>query len=173
MATKKKNKTTTIMDREQLEGAMTQRTLHWVKRQKLAAVMNLKLAEIRENYEAMFAELDAGIEALDADMQAWAALHQDEFAARKSIELLNGTIGFRTCPPAVKTLRGVRAEDCVRLIEDAGDDYGILRVRTDLDRETILAKAGEIGPETLETYGLRIEQSEKFYIESKEDGPNE
>ena len=169
MATKKKTKPTTIMNREQLESAMTERTLHWVKRAKLAAIMNQKLAEIRENYEAMFAEFDERIGAIDADIEAWGALHPAEFAPRKSIDLLNGTIGFRTCPPAVKTLRGVRVEDAIRLIEETGDDYGILRVRTDLDREAILSKAEEIGEELLKSYGLRIEQAERFFIESREE----
>lgn len=167
----KKKTPTTIMSREQLEASMTSRTLHWVKRQKLAATMNQKLAEIRENYEAMFAELDEHLKAIDADIEAWSTLNPDAFGDRKSLELLNGTIGFRTGQPALKPLKGVRWDDVMMCLNCRGRQF--IRITEEPDKALLLANRDELGESGLAELGLRVEQAERFFIESREDKTNE
>lgn len=168
MARKKTPAPTTIATRDELEARMTLRTQRFVERQRLAATLNKKLADIRANYEEMFARLDAEIAAADADLEAWAALHPSEFARRRSIDLLNGTLGYRTCPPAVKTRRGVRVDDAVRLLVDA-NRMDLVAQRITLNKDAILDEANRAGADVVAPYGLRIVQDEKFYIESRTD----
>ncbi len=159
--------TTTIRNREELETRMGDHARVAIERMKLAAAMNKKLADVRELYEAMFAELDDEIERTAADLEAWAVLHPADFGERKSIELTHGTLGFRTGQPALKPLKGVRWDDVLTLL---AQHPGYLRTIMQPDKEAILADRDALGAEGLGALGLRVEQAQRFYVEPRIEG---
>ncbi|MDD5705089.1 MAG: host-nuclease inhibitor Gam family protein [Kiritimatiellae bacterium] len=162
---KKKPTTTPIATRDDLESRMADYAGAAIKRLDLAAQMNAKLAEVRANYEAMFAKLDVSMQKSQADMQAWAVLHPAEFAAKKSLELVHGTLGFRTGQPALKPIKGVRWEDVQNILASGHRDY--IRLSEEIAKDLILADRDSLGDDGLAALGLRVEQSERFFVDPK------
>jgi phage host-nuclease inhibitor protein Gam len=162
---KKAKNTTTIGTREELEARMGDLARRTIERTKLAAGMNAKLAEIRVNYEARFAELDQETESILADLEAWAALHGGEFGAKRSLELVHGVLGFRTGNPALKPLKGVRWEDVMALLQCRARQY--IRVTEEPDKALLLADRDALGADGLAQLGLRVEQADRFYAEPR------
>jgi phage host-nuclease inhibitor protein Gam len=165
MATKKqKTPPTTITTREELENRVGDYARLSIRRAKLGAIMAQKIDEIRANYDASFADLDDSLSEAFADLEAWAALHPDQFAGKKSLDLVHGIIGLRTNPPSLKTIKGVRWDDVLTLLRQ---HPGYVRTIQEPDKEAILADRDGLGDAGLAALGLRIDQAEKFYINPK------
>lgn len=174
MAKKIKRVATTIKDRAELEQVMGKYAAQVLERDRLTVEMEERILSIRAQYESDIAECVEVGDGLFEDMQAWAALNRNEFGERKSIELMHGTLGFRTCPPSVKLMKGVRTQDALDRIHDAGPSDGSwIRIKEEVNKEAILAAvaAGEFDANRLPSYGLFLEQGELFFTDVKrEDG---
>ena len=170
---KKKETATTIADRDELEQVMGEYASEEIERQRLVLAMEAELNEVRQRYEEAIADRSATCAGLFEDIQAWAVLNPDAFRDRKSLALLHGTIGFRTSPPAVKQVPGVKAEHTVsRLVAQGFTDY--YRTKTEIDKDAILAdfSARKTDNAMLAAYGLRVEQKENFYAEVRHEEVN-
>ncbi len=86
-------------------------------------------------------------------------MHPEEFASRKSVVLVHGTVGFRTGQPALKTVAGVTWEKVLAALKRRAPEF--VRVKEQPDKEALL----ELPPERLESFGLRVEQAERFFAE--------
>ena len=118
-------------------------------------------------------ELTEKAEAFFGDIQAWATLNQAEFETRKSLELIHGIIGFRTCPAAVKQVGGVKVEHTIDMMKINPGFKPFLREKIELDKDAILGayalkQEGLIA--NLAAVGLKIEQKENFFVELKKEG---
>ncbi|HPS07310.1 MAG TPA: host-nuclease inhibitor Gam family protein [Kiritimatiellia bacterium] len=167
----KKTHTTTIKSREELEAVMGEYAAQVLERDRLTVEMEQRIAAIRAEYELPIAACVKYGDGLFEDMNAWAVLHPGEFGVKKSIDLLHGRIGFRTCSPAVKQVPGVKVDHSVELL--LAGAANLVRTKFEIDKETILVgvNSGEITEENLKPFGLRIERSETFYTDVKrEDG---
>jgi len=177
MATRKKTPRTTIKTRDDLEGVFGEYATLVIELDRLTAQMELEIAAVRKKYEDRLAARKEPAEALFADLQAYATLNPDVFGGRRSIELLHGTLGFRTCPPKVLQVPGVKVEHTLAAVEVRGLGGTWIRTRRDLDKAAVLAsvaQAREAGPEAadrmaadLAAVGLRVEQDEVFFAEPK------
>lgn len=159
-----KQKHTTIDTREALENRVGEHARLTIERARLGAIMSKKIDDIRAAYDATFADIDTSLAAAEADIEAWAALHHAEFVPRKSLELLHGTIGYRTGQPALKTIKGVRWQDVMTLL---ARHPAYIRTILEPDKEAILADRDGLGETGLAALGLRVEQAERFYIDPK------
>lgn len=162
----KKQKTTTITTREELERVMGEFAQATIARGQLAFAMEARLNEIRHDYESRLAEFDEAIEAFLADLEAWAVMHPADFATRRSIDLVHGVIGFRTGQPALKTIKGVKWDHVLDMLKLA-NHLQYVRTEESVDKEAILAEREQIGEKNLEKFGMRVEQAERFYAEPK------
>ncbi len=165
----KKTLRTTIDSREALESVMGEYAKATIDAAALQAEMESRIAEIRTAYEVRFADLGEMAEGLLADIEAWAAGHPEAFADRKSLELLHGTIGFRTSTPRVALPRGTDENGLATQLADAGLSI-YTRTLRELDRQRILADCanpddGEEARRVLAAYGIRVAQSERFFAE--------
>lgn len=163
-----KPKPTTIQTREALECAMGDLAQATIRRGKVALDLETRLQNIRKAFETPLAELDDEIEALVADLEAWAALHKEEFADRKSLALIHGVLGFRTGNPTLKTVKGVKWDHVLALLKSAGM-RGYIRASEEVDKETILAHREGIGAAKLAALGMRVDQEERFYVEPRQE----
>lgn len=173
---RKKTITTSIRSRDELETAMGDYARNVIARDAAVAQMEIEIAAIRQKHESELAEMKIAGDALFDDLNAWSAMHPDEFSARRSIELLHGTIGFRTCPPKVAQMRGVKTEHSISALSDAGMT-DLIRIKYEIDKDAILmrvASAREAGPTAyacvirhLAECGLKIDQNEIFFVEPK------
>ena len=132
MATRKKTPRTTIKTRDDLEGVFGEYATLVIELDRLTAQMELEIAAVRKKYEDRLAARKEPAEALFADLQAYATLNPDVFGDKRSIELLHGTLGFRTCPPRVLQVPGVKVEHTLAAI-DARMGGQWMRFLRDLD----------------------------------------
>jgi len=170
MAPKKtKTTATTIKTREELEGVMGEFARTSITRGQLALAMEERLALVRQDYESRLADFDAELDALFADLEAWAALNPGEFATRRSIELVHGAIGFRTGNPALKTIKGVKWEHVLDMLKGSGLADRYVRTVEEPNKDALLADREQIGAERLATLGLRVEQTERFFADARKE----
>lgn len=159
-----------ITTREDLEERMGDYARATIERDRQTAMMNKTITGIRERFEAVFATLDESAAAALADLEAWAALNPEDFGARRSIELLHGTIGYRTGQPALKTIKGVRWADVLARLKALRPDF--VRTKEEPDKEALLAARGDLGADGLRSLGCKVEQTERFYAEPRLDEPD-
>lgn len=157
--------------REEAEAAMRDLCITTHKLEGEQAAMNEALARVREKYEAEIQALKETSELLQAKINSWADKHPDEFAKKKSVEMVHGICGYRTSPPALKTVRGVTWAKVVGLLKNAFPSY--VRTKDEVDKEALIANRNVIGTAALMTVGLRVEQAETFFIEVLRDQPSE
>jgi phage host-nuclease inhibitor protein Gam len=183
MAKKVKAVETTVRTREDLEGVFGEYAAQVIEMDRLTAQMELEIAAVRQRYEAALAACKEVGDALFADLNAYAVLNPGLFGERRSVELLHGTMGFRTCPPKVLQVPGVKAEHTLAALAAKNLAAELVRVKRELDKDAVLARvaaARERGPEAqaaaeaeLAAVGLRVERSEVFYCEPKRENGGE
>ncbi len=174
-ASKTSKAKTTIKSREELEGVFGEYAAAAIERDALKAELEESIRKVRAGYEAAFARLDETAAALLEDVEAWAAGHPEAFAEKKSLELLHGTIGFRTSTPRVALPRGADEEELASTLAEAGLTCYV-RIRRELDRQRILADVAEgwsaennDAAAVLGAYGIQVKQSDRFFAEVREE----
>lgn len=177
MRKSKTQKQSTIKTADQLEEQLSQYSEQQNRIKALETDLNERLRLVREEYEGRFTAANAAATLIFDDIELWAAEHPDSFIKRKSLDLLHGTVGFRTGQPRVTLPRGVKEDVVVREMQEAGDVNAWLRTSVELDRAGMIA--GWQGDdcatvqELLGRFGIKVVQSERFYIEPKtEDAPD-
>jgi len=166
-------KRTSIESREDLESVFGRYAKTVIETAALKAELEESIRKTRAGYEAAFARLDETAAALLADVEAWAAGHPEEFKEKKSLELLHGTIGFRTSTPRVAIPRGTDEEELAATLAGEGLDCYV-RLRRELDKPAILAAVADTGDggdseAVLAAYGIRVRQSERFFAEVRKE----
>jgi len=151
------------LSREDIEAAIRELCIATVRLDEQQARLNLDLARAREVHEPALAALNATVDEQTALVRAWADAHPEEFATRKSIVMVHGTLGYRIGQPALKTIRGITWDKVLALLKAAFPAY--VRVKEEIDREAILADRESLGSDALAATGLRVEQAERFYVE--------
>ena len=116
MKTKKKGKAMTISTRDELEAAMNGYAVMHARLRGLGAELDVEIGKLRDRYAGRIAAVTEEIDPVAEAIEEWATLNPGEFAGKKSIDLLSGKVGWRTTPPSVKTLRGVREESAVERV---------------------------------------------------------
>ena len=151
------------MTREDIEAAVRELCIASVRLDEEQARMNLELAAVRERYEPELAALSEIADEQTAIIRAWADAHPEEFATRKSIAMVHGTIGYRTGQPTLKPIRGVTWDKILAILRHNLPHY--VRVKEEVDKEAILADREQLGDENLKTLGMRVEQAERFFVD--------
>lgn len=134
---------------------------------KITAQMDAEITRIRERYAAALDAEKAAREAAEAQIASWAELHKADFGDRRSMTLTHGTLGWRLGNPAVRLRARVRAEQALEMVKARLPEY--VRAAEELDKAALLAAyAGKaLTDADLEACGLRIAQTERFYLEPK------
>jgi len=144
-----------------------------------------ELARVETERRQFIARLEAAILKLQADaapglqlleteiatraeaLRDWALASPEAFGKKKSIAFAAGTVGFRTGTPALEPLnRKWTWSSITAAVAQAWPCY--IRTRTEVDRAALLARRED--PElaaALPAVGLRVVQSEAFYVEAK------
>lgn len=142
------------------------------RRRLITADLDAAITQIKESYAPKLAALEPLIAEQTAQLKAWAELPGSLPADAKSVNLLCGTVGFRLDPPSLGLIRKKRGWNFVLDILLARRHRKFLRVRTDVDKEAILAKCGTLARPTkwqqrwLKMLGLKIVQENQFFIEA-------
>lgn len=170
MATKRQKKTIISgITREAAEAAFSDYAKAAAKSDKLTADIELQCARIREKYASELAQLEQEKQVAFDKLQSFALENQTElFCKRKSLEMSQGVIGFRTGTPKLKTLKGITWAAALILTKDYLPEY--IRTTEEIAKDKMLANREEEGmTEKLEKCGIQVVQDESFYVEPKKE----
>lgn len=157
----------TPFTREQAEEAMRLLAIETYKLDAEEAALNKELAAIRTKHEAEITAFQETIELLRAQIRSWADKTPETFAKKRSVDMVHGTCGYRTCPPSIKTVPGVTWEKVTAILDSKRPDF--LRVKKEVDKDALLAARTLMKPDDFAILGLRIHQPEEFYVDPKKD----
>lgn len=136
---------------------------------KITAEVELKCAQIREKYQERLSQLQSTQEAAFDTLQAFATENQAElFNKKKSLEMVHGTIGFRTGTPKLKTLKGYTWASALQLVKEFLP--GFIRSTEEIAKDKLLAdREDEKVAANLGRCGILVAQDETFYVEPKKE----
>lgn len=154
----------TLDDVERLLGELA---LKDARRRALTAKMDAELKAVRDRYAADLDALDAAAKDLEAEIASWAELHKEAFGDKRSILLTHGAIGWRLGNPAIRLKPRVKAEQALQMVKERLPQY--VRTTEELDKAGLLAafSGKALSAEDLAACGLRVAQTERFYVEPK------
>ena len=162
---------TTIMNRADLENVLGRYAATVIEADALKAELDRKTNELRAGYEERAAALGKRAEIFFADIEAYLANNPEEIpAGRKSLELLHGTVGYRTGNPTVRLPRGADEGELCQELKGAGLPE-FVRAREEVDRAAVLAANDDVRA-ALAAHGVKVTQiRDRFYIEIKREQP--
>jgi phage host-nuclease inhibitor protein Gam len=132
---------------------------------KVTAEIELECVRIRDARAGQIETLGKRRDEAFELLHAYATEHQEElFAKKKSLEMAQGTIGFRTGTPKLKTLKGFTWASALQLVREFLPNY--LRRTEEIAKDKLLADREEVGAE-LERCGIMVAQDETFFVEPK------
>ncbi|MFZ4777973.1 MAG: host-nuclease inhibitor Gam family protein [Terrimicrobiaceae bacterium] len=170
MAPKKKVRIDTPKTRAGAEELLGEYAIAEAELRKQTAEMDGILSDIRTTYEQVTGELQKKLTALAEALEAWASLNTEEFGKKKSIEFMNGTLGYALNPASLVLRKGIRKDDAAQMCEDNGLAE-FVRIKKEVDKETLMAQltAKTLTEADLRLAGLEVKQDERFYIKTKND----
>lgn len=172
MARKSKTISTTISSREDLERRLGDYAETTARIAEVEAQMNLEISKIREEFEGRVSDLKDAADAVFDDLNAYASLHPEIFSAgRKSIDLMHGTIGFRTGQPRLSMPRGKTDDDLCRSMLALPAVACFIRRINVVDKSAVIGALTSDNPSdskaVLDSIGFRVTQAERFFVDPK------
>lgn len=179
MATRQKKTVISGVTRDAAEEAFAVYAKADASINKIQAEVELQCARIREKWQDRLTALTVERGEAFEVLQSFAVENQhDLFSKRKSLEMVHGTIGFRTGTPKLKTLKGFTWASALELAKRVLPSY--VRTKEELAKDKLLADrdADEvfvpIGEGTSTTMveamrgcGIEVVQDEAFFVEPK------
>ena len=153
-----------LRTRTEAEAAVREITERTILRNQLTLQMDAKITEIKEHYEARFAELDQELRERTDLVRSWAEDNQSEFAGLKSLAMTHGVVGWRTGQPTLKTLSGWTWDRVLERLKTALM-AGYVRKKEEVNKAELLADREILGQEGLRLIGVRVAQEESFFVE--------
>lgn len=163
----------TTMTRAEAEALTGELVRTQLEKQKITAAMELRITTIRKEHEGRLDTLIAQESAKIAALREWAESNPQEFPkGERSILFVHARIGLRTNPPKVekvgKKLTWENVLDNMRRIAR-------LRpfIRTppeEINKQALIDARDQLAPDDLQSAGLRISQSETFFVEPVAEG---
>lgn len=185
MAKRQKKAVISGVSKEAADEAFAEYVKAVSERAKITAEIELKCAQIREKKQERLTKLQEKQDTAFDTLQAYATENQAElFGKKKSLEMVHGTIGFRTGTPKLKTLKGFTWASALQLVKEFLPDFirsteEIAKDRLLSERDNDVIKPGDpLGPgvplrEVMVKCGISVVQEESFYVEPKTEGePN-
>lgn len=132
---------------------------------KVTAEIELECVRIRNERAAQLEALTKRRDEAFDNLHAYATEHQEElFSKKKSLDMAQGTIGFRTGMPKLKTLKGFTWASALQLAKEFLPGY--VRSTEELAKDKLLADREEVG-EQMSKCGIMVAQDETFFVEPK------
>jgi phage host-nuclease inhibitor protein Gam len=157
-----------ITETEAQDAAHTYATAS-IKKDKLEAQMNEKLATIREQFEPQITQLKTDMVEPVEVLKVYGVEQRNNWDG-KSTELANCIIGFRTNPASVGKTKGITWDAIVGLIKANKILKHFVKVKEDVDKASILKEYGDVKiSKQLQAVGIVIEQEECFYVDTKKE----
>lgn len=167
----KREKKTIISDvtREAADEALASYAMADAQAAKIAADIELQCVKIREKYADKLAALEEQKAAAFDTLQAYATENKGSlFTKKKSLDMVHGTIGFRTGTPKLKTLKGFTWASALQLVREFLPSY--IRTTEEITKDKLLADRDVEGMcDNMSRCGIQVVQDETFFVEPKKE----
>ncbi len=162
-----KPKTKAPQSLEDVEGLLAQVAAADAAARRLTAQMDAELTRVRERFAPALDAERARREEAEGLIACWAELNKAAFGARRSLALTHGIIGWRLGTPACRLRARVKAEAALEQVRLRLPEY--VRNIQEIDRAALIGAytGGALTAADLEACGLRIAQTERFFVEPK------
>ena len=180
MATRQKKRVICGVTREAADVAFATFAKADASINKIQAEIELQCAKIREKWQDKLSVLSSEREQAFDTLQAFATENQPElFSKKKSLEMAHGVIGFRTCTPKLKTLKGFTWASALELVKTflpgyirQTEEIAKDRLLADRDLEDVRYTDGMVLVEApmkqaMAKCGIHVVQDETFFVEPK------
>ena len=169
MAKREKKKIISGVTRETADEALATYAMADAQAAKIAADIELQCVKIREKYADKIAELEGQKAAAFDTLQAYASENKgDLFTKKKSLDMVHGTIGFRTGTPKLKTLKGFTWASALQLVREFLPSY--IRTTEEITKDKLLADREVEGlSDNMNRCGIQVVQDETFFVEPKKE----
>jgi phage host-nuclease inhibitor protein Gam len=166
--------------RDELEAILAERARDVATLEQVIGCLEGQITDLRAKVQPTITAVEARIDEATKTVKAWADAHRAEFpTGSKSLELVHATLAYRTTPPAVALLRGWNEDKAVAHMAALGIPFQrFIRTKLELDRAAVLASSnadthafstdGTDGV-ALSLVGLKIQQTERFAIDPREE----
>ena len=167
MAKREKKTIISGVTREAADEALATYAMADAQAAKIAADIELQCVKIREKYADKLAELEGQKSIAFDTLQAYASENKcDLFSKKKSLDMVHGTIGFRTGTPKLKTLKGFTWASALTLVKEFMGEF--IRTSEEIAKDKLLADREVEGmAEKMERCGIYVAQDETFFVEPK------
>jgi phage host-nuclease inhibitor protein Gam len=161
-----------ITTRDEAEALVGEIALVTLNQIRTTAKMDQEITAVRQKYEGNLAAYSEDLKTKTDTLRAWAEACPDQFPkGRKSIQFVQGTIGFRTGTPKLALLSRLWNWDRVHkslIALGLAKDY--LRTKEEIDKEAIIAAASKNTDKdgaalACAAFGTKVIQEESFYVE--------
>jgi phage host-nuclease inhibitor protein Gam len=155
-----------IKDRVAAETAVNEITSTMLNKRKLEAQRDGHLLDVENRYHSLLTDCDNFIAPRLSALQAWADAHPGEFPkGRKSIDLANGSLGYRTGTPKLKLLKKLTLKQLLERLKTLGLTR-YMRQIWEVNKDALIADRDK-DPFGLKNLGVEVVQEETFYVEPK------
>lgn len=152
----------------QFEEAMNSYATAHAKHESITTKMDVQIAKIREKFQSELNDLAETQESNYEVVQTYCEENPELFAKKKSMDTVNGTVGFRSGTPKIKLLKGYTWAVVMKLLKSTLPTY--VRTVEEPNKEKLLAdrNAPEVAAQFKEV-GIMVDSDERFYIELKKE----
>lgn len=138
MSKRTKKTIVTGVTREMAEEAFSAYAKADAEERKINAELELGIAKLRESYQMELLTLKKDKEDAFGVLEAFACEQKDElFHKKKSLEMAQGVIGFRTGTPKLKTLKGLTWAGVLTRVKEFLPGY--IRTTEEIAKDKLLA----------------------------------
>lgn len=169
MAKREKKTIISGVTREMADEAFASYSMAEAQAAKITADIELQCAKIREKYADKLTALEEQKTTAFDTLQAYASENKgDLFTKKKSLDMVHGTIGFRTGTPKLKTLKGFTWASALQLVREFLPSY--IRTTEEITKDKLLADRDVEGMcDNMSRCGIQVVQDETFFVESKKE----
>ena len=155
-----------IASRADAENALAEIAQLTISQRKVQNDMDKAIVLVRERCEPQLTSIAKQIKEKTTLLEGWANANPDVFPKdRKSVDMAQGTIGYRTGMPKLALLRGKKWDGVLEILRSVfGGQY--IRTKEDVAKDEIIAAAqsGPLNDAQLRQMGVEVKQDEDFFI---------
>lgn len=168
MSTKRiKLKTVAPKTREEMEQLVGEIAAMKIEERRLKALLDDHINGLKESYLKQINACTEGVASRMPCALAWAEAHPEDFGKLRSIEMLHGTIGWRTNTPSLKTLSGWTWDRVLDVVKKLPALSGYVRTKEEINKQALLGDRETLGPDGLRAIGVKVVQEDEFFVEPK------
>lgn len=157
----------TIKSRAELDSLIGEIRELTIRRNKVQLERESALKEIDERCRPALDQLTALLDGKTEQARAWAEANPEEFGKLKSLETIHGSLGWRTGNVSLKTLAGWTWDRVLEKIRSLPAMLDYIRSKEEVAKDVILSDREVLGSDGLRLIGVKVVQSETFFVEPK------